>query len=256
MPDTGVGDAALQALDTIVVVRSFSDTSWRFASPFGRYTNPPKSLAHRLNVTGAKRLVYTHPGGNMPQWCVNRMFEMITRGELEAAMIAGGESLSTQKAAQRAGLELDWNEDAGGEPEMWGVATRGWNDNEDLHRMAGAIFAYPMIENSIRTHNKRTVPEHLHAMGELFSGFAAVAAQNPLADRRNGFSAEQIATVGPDNPLYRISLHQVDELECLYRSGVGAHPDVRGQGEKFGHFRVAVGLPARLRRCVRSLVFE
>ncbi|MEM7748642.1 MAG: acetyl-CoA acetyltransferase, partial [Pseudomonadota bacterium] len=133
--DTGAGDAALQALDAIVVIRSFSDTSWRFASPFGRYTNPPKSLANRLGVSNAKRLVYTFPGGNMPQWCINRMFEMVTRGELGAALLAGGESLSTQKAAQRAKLELDWNEDAGGEPEMWGVETRGWNDVEDRHRM-------------------------------------------------------------------------------------------------------------------------
>ena len=79
--DTSTGDRVRQVLDTIVVVRSFSDTSWRFASPFGRFANPPKSLANRLGASGAKRLVYTFPGGNMPQWCVNRMFEMITRGE-------------------------------------------------------------------------------------------------------------------------------------------------------------------------------
>ena len=198
--DTGTGDRVLQALDTIVVVRSFSDTSWRFASPFGRFANPPRSLANRLGASGAKRLVYTFPGGNMPQWCVNRMFEMITRGEIETALIAGGESLATQKAAQRAKIELDWNEDAGGTPEMWGVETRGWNDNEDRHRMAGAIFAYPMIENGIRTHLQRSIADHLMAMGELFAGFAAVAAANPLADRRNGFSAEEIATVSADNP--------------------------------------------------------
>ena len=198
--DTDAGDAVLKALDTIVVIRSFSDTSWRFTSPFGRYANPPKSLANRVGASGAKRLVYTHPGGNMPQWCVNRLFEMITRGEVEAALIAGGESLATQKAAQRAKLDLDWNEDAGGAPEMWGVETRGWNDNEDRHRMAGAIFAYPMIENGIRTHLQRTIPEHMAAMGELFAGFAAVAAANPLADRRDGFTAEQISTLSAANP--------------------------------------------------------
>ncbi len=198
--DTGTGDAILKALDTIVVMRSFSDTSWRFASPFGRFSNPPKSLAARIGNTDAKRLVYTFPGGNMPQWCVNRMFEMITRGEIEVAMIAGGEALATQKAAHRAGLDLDWNEDAGGEPEMWGVETRGWSEIEDRHRMAGAIFAYPMIEQGIRAHLGRTIPDHLKAMGELFERFAAVAAANPLADRRNGFSAEDIATVSAANP--------------------------------------------------------
>ena len=164
--DTGAGDALLKALDTIVLLRSFSDTSWRFTCPFGKYANPTKSLANRLKANNAKRLVYTHPGGNMPQWSVNRMFEMITRGELQAAMITGGEALATQKNAQRAGIELNWSEDPGGSFEEWGVSTRGWSDLEDRHRMAGAIFAYPMIENAIRGNRERSIPvsyTHLRA---------------------------------------------------------------------------------------------
>ena len=198
--DTGAGENILKILDTIVLLRSFSDTSWRFTCPFGRYSNPPKSLANRLGAIAAKRLIYTYPGGNMPQWCINRMSEMITRGELESALIAGGEALSTQKTAQRSGLVLDWNEDPGGSFEEWGVKTRGWSDMEDRHRMAGAIFAYPMIENSIRKNRGRTIAEHSLEMGKLFSTFAAVAEQNPLADRREGFTAEEIATVGTSNP--------------------------------------------------------
>ncbi len=198
--DAHGGDTLLRALDTTVVLRSFSDTSWRFKSPFGGPRNPPKSIANRIGNTQAKRLIYTHPGGNMPQWCVNRLFEMVTRGEVGAAMICGGEALATQKAAERAKLDLDWSEDAGGTYHEWGVATRGWNDVEDRHRMAGAIFAYPLFETGIRRHLNRSVPEHLAAIGRLFAHFAGVAKRNPLADRRQGFTAEQIATVGPDNP--------------------------------------------------------
>jgi acetyl-CoA C-acetyltransferase len=200
LEDTEAGTALAEALDTIVMLRSFSDTSWRFTCPFGRYTNPPKSLAARIGAIGAKRLIYTFPGGNMPQWSVNQLFGMITRGEIGTAMIVGGEALATQKAAQRTNIELDWSEDPGGQPEMWGVETRGWNDVEDRHRMAGAIFAYPLIENAIRAHHGRTIPEHLAAMGQLFAHFADVAAKNPLADRRNGYSAEEIATVSSTNP--------------------------------------------------------
>lgn len=198
--DARGGQALLAALDTIVVLRSFSDTSWRFRSPFGGPKNPPKSIANRLANTAAKRLVYTHPGGNMPQWSINRLFEMVTRGEVGAALVCGGEALATQKAAERAKLALDWNEDAGGTYEEWGVATRGWNDMEDRHKMAGAIFAYPLFETGIRAHLKRSVPEHMKAIGKLFAHFAAVAKANPLADRRQGFTAEQIATVSADNP--------------------------------------------------------
>ncbi len=197
--DSGAGTALLSALDTVVLLRSFSDTSWRFTCPFGRYANPPKSLAARLGADKA-RLIYTHPGGNMPQWLVNRLFEMITRRELETALICGGEALATQKAAQRAGIELDWDEDPGGQYEEWGVATRGWSDMEDRHRMAGAIFAYPMIENGIRDHRGRTIAKHNIEMGRLFAGFAAVAATNPLADRRQGYRAEEISALGPSNP--------------------------------------------------------
>ena len=198
--DSGAGRTLLKALDTIVVVRSFSDTSWRFTCPFGTYSNPPKSLANRIKAENVQRLVYTHPGGNMPQWCVNRMFEMITRGELEAAVIAGGESLATQKGAERAGLELDWSEDPGGSCDTWGIETRGWSDMEDRHKMAGAIFAYPMIENAIRGNRGRTIEQHGLEMGKLFSRFAKVAKGNPLADRRQGFTAEQISSVNPNNP--------------------------------------------------------
>ena len=80
------------------------------------------------------------------------------------------------------------------------VIRLGWNDIEDRHRMAGAIFAYPLFENGIRAHHGRSIDEHLLAMGQLFSRFAAVAANNPLADRRDGFSAQSIATVNDTNP--------------------------------------------------------
>lgn len=198
--DAGVGQKLLSALDAIVLLRSFSDTSWRFKSPFGGPTNPPKSLAARLGAEQAQRLIYTHPGGNMPQWSINQLSAMIVRGEIEAAMVCGGEALGTQKAAQRAGLTLDWNEDAGGQPEEWGVAKRGWSDIEDRHRMAGAIFAYPLFETGIRGARGRSIEAHAMAIGRLFEGFAAVAAANPLADRRAGYSAEEIAAVTPENP--------------------------------------------------------
>ena len=198
--DAHIGKSILKKLDTIVIIRSFSDTSWRFTCPFGKYSNPPLSVAKRLGAHNVNRYIYTHPGGNMPQWCVNKMFKMISRGELEVGMIAGGESLATQKAAQRNGISLDWNEDPGGEYAQWGVDKRGWSDIEDRHQMAGAIFAYPMIENAIRGNKNRTIKEHSFEMGKLFSNFASVAAKNPLADRRQGFTADEIATVNPNNP--------------------------------------------------------
>lgn len=198
--DAGPSASLLAAIDTIVMIRAFADTSWRFACPFGQYKNPPKSLAARIGATNAARLIYTHPGGNMPQWSINRLSEMVTRGEVTAALVAGGEALATQKAAQRAKLELDWSEDPGGGYEQWGVAKRGWSDVEELHGARGAIFCYPMFENAIRGHLGRTPEQHQREIGKLLAHFAQVAQANPLADRRDGYDADTISRPGPDNP--------------------------------------------------------
>ncbi len=198
--DAGPGASLLEAIDTIVMIRSFADTSWRFACPFGQYKNPPKSLAARLAAHAAQRIIYTHPGGNMPQWSINRLCEMVTRGEVGAALVAGGEALATQKAAQRTKLSLDWSEDPGGGFEQWGVAKRGWSDVEDRHGARGAIFFYPMFETAIRAHLGRTHEQHQVEVGRLLAHFAKVAKSNPLADRRDGFEAQAISQPTADNP--------------------------------------------------------
>lgn len=198
--DAGPGASLLATLDTIVMIRAFADTSWRFACPFGQYKNPPKSLASRIGAHAARRLIYTHPGGNMPQWSINRLCEMVTRGEVGAALVAGGEALATQKAAQRAKLQLNWSEDPGGRYEQWGVDKRGWSDVEDRHGARGAIFFYPMFEAAIRAHLGRTHEQHQHELGHLLAHFSQVAKSNPLADRREGFDAHAIAEPRGDNP--------------------------------------------------------
>ena len=54
------------AIDTVAVLRLFSDTSPRFATRLGGSTNPPLSIARRLGLTPG-RFIYTTSGGNMPQ---------------------------------------------------------------------------------------------------------------------------------------------------------------------------------------------
>ena len=46
------GHALGHHVDAIVVMEFFSDISPRFASPFGRCTNPPKGVANRLGAEG------------------------------------------------------------------------------------------------------------------------------------------------------------------------------------------------------------
>ncbi len=143
--DAGPGQKLLESLDIMALLRSFSDTSSRFTSPFGGSKHPPKSLCARLGADQIARKYYTHPGGNMPQYLISRFSEAITRGEMQAAIITGGEALGTQKAAQRAGLQLDWNEDPGGEPETLGIHDRV-PETSTMRSQAQYIPAFVLID--------------------------------------------------------------------------------------------------------------
>jgi acetyl-CoA C-acetyltransferase len=215
------------AIDTVATLRVFSDTSHRFATKLGASANPPKSIANRLGLN-ASRYIYTWNGGNMPQYRVNLFAEAIAAGEMRAALITGGEALRTQHGVERAGLPISWHEDPGGAPELIGEPRRGWSDYEDRHNMRAAIVMYPLIENAIRAERRRSIPDHLSAMGSLFARFADVAARNPLAIRREGYSAERISTVNADNrwigfpyPRLMNSNAFVDQAAALVMTSVG-----------------------------------
>lgn len=226
LADAG-GSGLVEAIDTVAVLRLFSDTSHRFATKLGGSTNPPKSVADRLGIHAA-RYIYTWNGGNMPQYLVNLFAEAISEGEIGAALITGGEALRTQHGVERAGLAVSWHEEPGGTFELIGDPRRGWSDYEDRHNLRAAIVMYPLIENAIRATCGRSVSEHMLAMGKLFAQFSAVAGRNPLAIRRQGYSAEQLATVDDDNrwigfpyPRLMNSNAFVDQAAALILTSVG-----------------------------------
>ncbi len=197
LQDSGAAGLA-GAIDTVAMIRSFADTSPRFATKLGTSANPPRSVAQRLGLNAARH-IYSYSGGNMPQVLLNQFAESIARGEMRAALLCGGEALRTQHGLERTGAAGVWTEDPGGAPEVIGDPRRGWSDHEDLHRMRAAIVMYPLIENAIRGARGRSVGAHQHAIGTLMARFAAVAAANPLATRREGHTAEQLVTVDERN---------------------------------------------------------
>jgi acetyl-CoA acetyltransferase len=201
LADTGASNGAAtlgRKIDAVAVLEFFPDISPRFASPFGRCSNPPKAVAKRL-AAAPRQLLYTHSGGNMPQYLVNRFAEEIANGETELALVCGAELLRSTQNARKAGLAIDHTEDPGGEPTRIGDNRFGFSDEEARHELRAAIHFYPLLENAIRGGLKRDVASHMTAMGRLFERLAAVAKANPLATRREGYSAERLATISDDN---------------------------------------------------------
>lgn len=198
--DSGAGEALWSALDSITVIRLFSDTVPRFASPFGKLVNPPWSLARRLGAQQVTDLVYPPQGGDSPQVMLARACERIAQGESQAALIVGGEALRTELAAKRAGLALQWGEDAPMPPDGLGGVKDMYTAEEEAHGMRSAIAMYGLIGQALRGAAGQTVDAYREASARLFARFAAVAKANPLATRREGYSAQAIGTVTQDNP--------------------------------------------------------
>ncbi len=176
LADAGAG----VVLDTVAVVRLFADSSPAFASPFGAYTNLPRSLAIRLGQSPRTEL-YAPVGGNTPQMLVNLMAERIANGEANAVLIAGVEALRTQANAVKAGLKLNWGDDPGGTPDTLGPETALVSGHEIAHGIALPVNVYPLFESALAARLGETPEATRVRIGVLMAPFTQVAAANPHA---------------------------------------------------------------------------
>lgn len=135
----------------------------------------------------------------MPQHLVNLFAGAISRGEMRGALIAGGEALRTQHGLECAQTDINWHEAPGGEPELIGDSRHGWNEDEGRHNMRAAVTMYPLFENAMRDKHGSSISSHQISMARLMERFSKVAADNPLATRREGWSAERLAQIDADN---------------------------------------------------------
>jgi acetyl-CoA C-acetyltransferase len=185
-------DAGLAAPPDADSVRVVSLLSWR-------YRNPARFVAELLGID-SKELAYTTNGGNTPQTLVNTTAGQIQRGELDVAILTGGEAFRTRMRARRAGIELTWPKAADDDvPVVIGHELK-MNLQDEIDRgIVQPVQLYPMFETAIRAAAGRSPDEHLAAISELWARFSGVAAANPWAWSRTVRTAEEIRTPGPSN---------------------------------------------------------
>ena len=116
-------------------------------------------------------------------------------------LVGGAESMHTRWRARREPrVELTW--ESGDDPPCeWviGDDRPGASDYETAHLALAPTMVYPLFETALRAAAGRGVDEHQRDVSELWSRFAAVAADNPHAWSRTAYSPEEIRTVSPDN---------------------------------------------------------
>ena len=189
---TDAGLSTVPDVDALNIVRMLS---WR-------YTNPAHTVAALLGMN-ARSLGITPHGGNMPQLVINKLAHEIQNGELDIAIVAGGESSYSRSRAQRENATLNWTPEASGTPApLQVIDDAAMSSPEEIARKIFLpVQIYPMFETAIRASVNRSIDDQEKLISELWSRFSAVAATNPNAWSQTALSADQIRTVTPKNRL-------------------------------------------------------
>jgi len=185
-------DAGLTKVPDVDSIRVVSLLSWR-------YGDPALVVAQQLGVAVAETAATTM-GGNSPQSLVNETALAIQRGELDLAILTGGEAWQSRTRSRAADVELNWPKaPADAFPRVLG---EDLEMNHPVERERGLVMPvqiYPMCETAIRAAAGRTVDQQLTVASELWARFSKVAAHNPAAWSRTARSAEEIRTPSKDN---------------------------------------------------------
>jgi acetyl-CoA C-acetyltransferase len=185
--DSGAPDI-LNSLDAVAVLSMMS----------ARYRNAPDALASRLGIHPQRKITTTY-GGNTPQYLVNHFANEIAAGKIRAAMVIGAEAIATARRAAKAG-GVKWNFAQGtGAPEVVGDPRMGTNAYEERYGARMPIQVYPMFENAFRARHGWPLDAHRERIAKICASMTRVAAKNPYAWFPRELTAEQIATVTPDN---------------------------------------------------------
>lgn len=192
--ERAIADAGAPGLrERIDSIRVMNILSWP-------YRDPGAAVAALVGAR-PRHTAMTTMGGNYPQTMVNRAAAEVAAGEVDVVVIGGAEAWRS-RAAARAGDGLGWpaQDDAvpvapiygGGDPEL-----------SSPGEMARGVFmpiqVYPMFDVALRAHLGLGIDEHRQRLGELWSRFSDVAADNEHAWIQKRFTAEDIATPSPDN---------------------------------------------------------
>ncbi len=188
--DTGRPGSLTSRADTVAAVQI---VSWNYADPGAR-------VAKVLGIEPRHTIVST-VGGNSPQLLVNELAARIQRGDADVVVIGGAEAMHARWRARREPrVHLEWPvDDAPPAAEVIGDPRPGTTDYEQAHGALAPTHVYPLFETALRAGAGHSVDQHQHAIGELWSHFAVVAATNPHAWSRVAYTPEQIANATPDN---------------------------------------------------------
>lgn len=174
----------------------------RILVPRGTWTYPAAGRHVAVQI-GAEQAHTVRAALGIPQQSlINEALGAIVAGDLDVAMVVGGEARKREVVARRAGIDLpesDQHELEPDEERPINVADELMAMSERDARVVLPIQQYALIENALGHAEGRTLEENQRDISTLYAGFDAVAARNPRAAFAGGRSAEFLRTPGERN---------------------------------------------------------
>jgi acetyl-CoA C-acetyltransferase len=150
----------------------------------------------------------------------------IAAGELDVALIVGGEARYRAQTAKRLGEELPDHVEQAEEPdETLRPAAEILSPLEIERHLAMPVNQYAVIDNALRRAEGLTPAEHRSALAELQAAFSAVAQANPHAWDRSVHTAEEVLaapTIAFPYSKLHASQWNVDQAGALLLCSVAA----------------------------------
>ncbi len=185
--DSG-SDRLLSRLDQIIVVRG----AWS-------YPDPGRILAERLG-TGDAQTYVTPNGGNAPQSALSTCAAAIQAGEVDAAVVCGGEVIYSRQKLRALGQRLPTTRQDGVEPaRVLGDELEMRSDLETERGFDRPPVVYPLFDSAIGHHRGETLDEHRDRVSRLWEGFNRVAVASEHAWVRTPMTSAEIREPAPGN---------------------------------------------------------
>lgn len=167
--DCGVAEV-LNAVDLAAVVGGL----WS-------YRNPAALVAQRLGVHPGRTLL-TDFGGQVPVQLCADVAARIQRGELDIAIVLGGEANATRRSQTRRGLRPAKPDDTSDPPdEFWGSPLVMGDESAVSRGADHPRNAYAVLESALRARRGETHQQSRKRAAAICAGYSRVAATNPHA---------------------------------------------------------------------------
>jgi acetyl-CoA C-acetyltransferase len=191
-------DAARLAAEDAGSARLLERVGWvGVTAGLWSFKNPGQLVAERIGSPDAATCV-SSISGTAPQELVGLAAECIRRGDIEVALVVGGEAAWSTARLRRAGQERPWLDTPGeGVPEL--LAGLPDATLQEAGELGSAAVFYALFEDGLRIARGDSVNDHRDRIASLWAEFGAVAADNPFAWDQSGPSREQIRDATPDN---------------------------------------------------------